>query len=380
MKLYLIMNVRFPTEKAHGWQIAKMCEAFLDLGYDITLVVPDRKNLIKESAKLYYGLKTDLPIIKLPVVDFLSSRFGRSRLGFFLMEWTFIRSVFHWAKHVPDEQAVVFTRDQFLAERFSKKAWKLALEIHDVSEGFFEKHQSLVRSVDLFVMTNAWKKQEAMRIWGTAVADKTIVSPNAIDIAPYEQPIAKQKARQELGWDDALQYTVYTGHFYDWKGAYVLADASQKLNEEQRIVLIGGTDADFAKMQTYVKTHGLEKVLLIPHVPQAEVRQYLAAADCLALPNSGKSWHSRFTTSPIKLWEYLASKRPVIASDLPAIRELVTEREVYFVPPDDADELAKAIHTAVKGDSVRVQAGFDLAVSNSWAQRAQKLSEVFKKL
>lgn len=380
MKIYLIMNVRFPTEKAHGWQIAKMCEAFLALGHDATLVIPDRKNPIKQSAKEYYGLDAEIPVIRLPVLDFLSSALGKSRPIFFLMEWTFIRSVRQWAKRQTDAPAFVLTRDQFLAERFSHSSWKLALEIHDVAQGFFEKHRRLVEHVDLFVMTNAWKKKEALRLWGDSVKNAMLVLPNAIDVAPYLHLPSKQEARKKLAWDDALSYAVYTGHFYGWKGASTLVEAAKNLPEHFRTVLIGGTEEDFAKMRAYVDAQHLKTVMLVPHVPQAEVKTYLAAADCLVLPNSGKSWHSRFTTSPIKLWEYLAAKRPVVASDLPAIRELVTEKEVRFVSPDNPPVLAEAIQQAVRGDDARVQAGFELASANTWTMRANKLIKAFQAL
>jgi len=378
MKIYFIMNVRFPTEKAHGWQIAKMCEAFLLLGHEVVLVVPDRKNVITKSAKEYYHLTIDIPIVRLPVIDMLSSRWGRSRLSFVIMEWTFIRALRLWLKRRSSESAVLFTRDQFFAERFAKTSWHIALEVHDISQGFFKKHPRLAKNVDLFVMTNSWKKHEAVRVWGETVKEKIIALPNAIDIKAYQDMDSVSEARQKLGWDQERYYAVYTGHFYNWKGAYVLADASQQLDDRYCIVLLGGIKEDFAKMKAYVATHALKHILLIPYVPQDQVRTYLAAANCLVLPNSGKSWHSRFTTSPIKLWEYLAAKRPVVASDLPAIRELVTEREVYFVPPDNTKALAKAIQLLAQGDSKRVNAGFVLAAANDWETRAKRLIEAFQ--
>ena len=54
MKLYYIANARIPTEKAHGVQIMKMCEAFVDAGHEVKLIVPKRKNPIQEDPFAYY--------------------------------------------------------------------------------------------------------------------------------------------------------------------------------------------------------------------------------------------------------------------------------------------------------------------------------------
>lgn len=49
MKITYIANIRIPTEKAHGYAIMKMCEQFAKLGASLDLVVPDRRNQLKED-------------------------------------------------------------------------------------------------------------------------------------------------------------------------------------------------------------------------------------------------------------------------------------------------------------------------------------------
>ena len=57
MKLSYIVNLRIPTEKAHGYQICKMCEEFAGLGIDVELITPTRKNSIEVDLFEYYGLR-----------------------------------------------------------------------------------------------------------------------------------------------------------------------------------------------------------------------------------------------------------------------------------------------------------------------------------
>ena len=55
-KILYIVNVRIPTEKAHGIQIIKMCESFSDNGMDLELLLPKRINNIKENPFNYYNI------------------------------------------------------------------------------------------------------------------------------------------------------------------------------------------------------------------------------------------------------------------------------------------------------------------------------------
>ncbi|HEV8666352.1 MAG TPA: hypothetical protein VN665_00695, partial [Candidatus Paceibacterota bacterium] len=64
MKIYYVANARMPTEKAHGIQIAKMCEAFIESGIDLTLVVPSRKTT-PESVQEFYNLRTPVAVQRL---------------------------------------------------------------------------------------------------------------------------------------------------------------------------------------------------------------------------------------------------------------------------------------------------------------------------
>ncbi len=74
MKLLYIANARIPTEKAHGLQIIKMCEAFVRQGVDVELVVPFRKHVkaLKDKNTFeYYGVGKKFKIRKLPVPDLI---------------------------------------------------------------------------------------------------------------------------------------------------------------------------------------------------------------------------------------------------------------------------------------------------------------------
>src|SRR3989344_830176 len=125
MILYYIANTRMPTEKAHGSQIAKMCESFAEKGADVRLIVPRRLNPIKEDVFSYYGLKKNFRIVRLSTFDLV--RFGR--IGFWIQAFTFALSV-RFLAEIPPE-ALIYSRDHIPLFFIRSLPNKMFLEIHD---------------------------------------------------------------------------------------------------------------------------------------------------------------------------------------------------------------------------------------------------------
>src|SRR3989338_6533517 len=90
MKLSYIADIRLPTEKAHGAQIMKTCEAFSLNGIDTELIVPWRFNHIKENPFTYYNIRGNFKITKIPSLDLVRL----CRLGFFVLSPFFFLFVF----------------------------------------------------------------------------------------------------------------------------------------------------------------------------------------------------------------------------------------------------------------------------------------------
>ncbi|KKR77731.1 MAG: group 1 glycosyl transferase [Parcubacteria group bacterium GW2011_GWE2_40_8] len=110
MKILYIANARLPTEKAHGIQIMKTCEAFADLGHSVSLIVPRRFNFIKDDPFEYYRVKRNFKIIKLPTIDLVKF----SKIGFWIesivfAKMTFLYGIIHFlkktffGKRIPDD-------------------------------------------------------------------------------------------------------------------------------------------------------------------------------------------------------------------------------------------------------------------------------------
>ena len=87
MRILYIANIRLPTEKAHGVQIMKTCEAFARLGHDVELVVSDRRTHITDEPFAYYGVANIFRITRIRVFDTVYL----GRLGFLFESFVFAR-------------------------------------------------------------------------------------------------------------------------------------------------------------------------------------------------------------------------------------------------------------------------------------------------
>ena len=163
-----------------------------------------------------------------------------------------------------------------------------------------------------------------------------------------------------------------------------LLESAAFLSDDVRIWLVGGTPEELPRIERILQKTGTRAVNLVGYIPPTRIATYLAAADVLALPNSGEAAVSRYYTSPLKLFEYMAAERPIVASDLPALREIVAHEEnALLVPPDDACALAAAVER-LRSDVVLARRlavnARRIVASYTWEHRAMRLLDFFRQV
>jgi glycosyltransferase involved in cell wall biosynthesis len=195
------------------------------------------------------------------------------------------------------------------------------------------------------------------------------VVPNGVDIERFRgaQPRA-------LPFDDDATVVGFAGLFYPWHGARWLAEAFAVVQRERpraRLLLIGdGEEAPLVR--TILERGGVSgAALLTGMVARDDVPGYLAAADILVCPHAR---NDAFIGSPIKLWEYMASGRAIVASDVAQMGEILRHRETALVvPPEDPQALALAIIELIDDPVLRERIGTaaaaEAAAEHSWDAR-----------
>jgi glycosyltransferase involved in cell wall biosynthesis len=103
----------------------------------------------------------------------------------------------------------------------------------------------------------------------------------------------------------------------------------------------------------------------------------------LVLPNPASAISTRFT-SPLKLFEYMAAGRPIVASDLPAITEVLRhEKNALLVAPGDPAALAAAVRRLLNDRALAdrlAQAALVDAGEYSWDRRGERLEALFQQV
>lgn len=368
MKILYVANIRMPTEKAHGLQIMKACEAFKNAGADIELLVSSRKSALAEEPFEYYGIENKFPIKKLFTLDTVAW----GRLGFIFQSLLFAFAAQSELKK--DPAAVVYGRDEIVLA---------ALVLLTGRNVFWESHDGA---------WNIWSRFLARRARGIITVTKGAVDfysqkgidgakllsvPNGIHLEDFAGPESKEDARARLGLPPGKTIAMYTGKIGGWKGVDTLLDASKLLPEHIIVAIVGGEEDQIQKLRPRYS-----KVIFLGRRPYGEMKDNQAAADMLILPNTAKDATSVTFTSPLKLFSYMASKRPIIASDLPSIREVIDDDTAVFFKPDEPQDLAQAITflsgNAEVGTTVADRA-YTRVLGYTWKARAAKILSYIEK-
>ncbi len=388
LRILYFADVRFPLERANGIQTMETCHALAMRGHRVDLVVrPDTAMPARDPFE-YYGVPpaAGLHVERAPVAGPAAAR----RLGYL---------AFAAGRAAGRDRAdVIMTRDLGVASLLLRLPRSLRAPVVYESHGYApDVAVALPRLVATASAPGAGKlrrlaAREAM-VWHRADGYVTITAALAEDLAarfgsrervavvPDGVRIAASRApgRREPSGDPVV---AYAGHLYAWKGVDVLLDALARV-PEARGLIVGGhaAEPDLARLRTHAGTLGIaNRVTFTGLVAPARVPELLETATVLALPNPASAISTRFT-SPLKLFEYMSAGRPIVASDLPAIREVLHDGvDGLLVEPGDADALARAIRRLIADPALAARlaaAALEAAPQYSWDRRAERLEAVF---
>jgi len=370
MKIIYVINARMPTEKAHGIHVMKICEA-LAKKCEVELVLPLRFNKIKQDPFEYYDVARNFKIKKIPCLDLipLDKYLGHLALWVESLSFAFF-AFFYFLFHRAD---VIYSRDKFLL--FISLFWNnFVFEIHTFPRRYFIYSPFFKRLNVIVVIT---EKLKNLFIRQGIDPEKILVAPDGVDLEQFDVKRTKEDCRGQLGLPLDKKIILYTGHLYKWKGVDTLLKVAQDFQFPNALfVFVGGTKEDIKSFKE--KAKNLDNVMIVGHKLYTEIPYWLKAADVLVLPNSGRQDISKHWTSPLKVFEYMASRRPIVASDLPSIREILNEENAILVEPDNPQALSSGILEALKNkqlsDKISSRA-FEDVKQYSWDKRAEKICQ-----
>lgn len=380
MKLIYIANSRIPTNKAHGFQIMKMCEAFSNNGVNVELWLPNRFNPIKDSPFAYYGIRETFIVKKIPVIDLIPLSNLLGSFANFVESLSF--SIFLLPKLKKTGENIIYSRDQFLLWFLSFGSRKFVYEIHSFP-GKPKFYRRIWRySYRIVTITRALKE---LLVKNGVNPEKIIVAPDAVDLASFDSVNEKkEELRIELGLPQDSFIVGYVGRFKTLemeKGVSTMIEALPMLDKDVKMVFVGGEETEIKDYKSLANRYNVSvQCLFFGYQPHSKAIKYMKAMDALVIPFPNQP-HYAFYASPLKLFEYMASGRPIIASDLPALREILNDKNALFFKPENVVDLARAIKmlksSQMLGYNLSRQALADVK-QYTWQNRARNILNFVK--
>lgn len=391
--LLYLANIRLPTEKAHGLQIMQNCEAFADAGTDVCLWAARRVNTAAlrgiTDVWAYYGVKPTFQVGRIPCIDlmpFVPPDGRASKILFYLQALTYTLALLMAALF--SRADIYYSRDTLtlLALSLIKPRKALVYEAHMLAAGRAGRwmQRRVVRRVGTVIPITR-KLQDDLQTLAVEhlrpSPTRFLVAHDGIRKERFANAPSQAEARARIGWPQDAFIVGYVGRLQTLaadKGVGTLVDALAQVGNVS-LGLVGGPDDMAEALRQHWGSIGLPaaQFLYAGQVAPDKVPLYLAALDVCAIPLPWTT-HFAYYTSPMKLFEYMASQRAIIASDLPSIAEVITHNQnALLVPPSDAKALADAIQRLRDDPALRqrlAEAAYqDVMTHYTWAARAKHI-------
>ena len=225
MRLIYISYDPLPTEKAHGINIAKTCEAIASAGVSLELIMPRTRHSVSHDIFSFYKLRRIFTTRLVFSVDGVRLNLP---FGFWIRRFSFATATaLSFCVH-SRRGTVVLTRDEISALVLHLLGYKVFYDMH----GFPEKKRwfwrFVMRRMAGIITTNHYKVIQCRDVFGISTA-KMAVAPNGFDPSLFRGiQDDKESLRRDLGLPEKGALVLYTGSLYDWKGAHVLLEAAKQ--------------------------------------------------------------------------------------------------------------------------------------------------------
>lgn len=380
-RLDLIANARIPSHRAQSVQVLHVAGAFAARIPRVRLLharrFPQPALPVGRELFEYYGVEDGpRPTVEaLPCVDWIDR--VPTRLQYVparLQELSFARSAARAVEREPG-RAWVYSREVETALHLIERGVPdVFVEVHRVPGGRLRRRwmRAVCRRATGLVAISGGVAEDLLELG--AAPERVTIEHDGVALERFTDVPPTVQARAELGLAENAPTVVYAGSLLPWKGVEILLGAAERL-PATRFLVVGGSPEEVERLRAAGSVPA--NVRLAGFRPPEEVRRYLAAADVAVVPNRSTPAISARYTSPLKIFEAMATGTAVVASDLPSLRDIVEHgTSAWLVPPDDPDALARELAIVLGDANLRIRLMTNarkVVARHSWSGRARRL-------
>jgi glycosyltransferase involved in cell wall biosynthesis len=369
MKIAYLITSTIPSRIANSIHAMQICNALTSLGHQVTLLVPDKKDIEKvDDVRAFYGVEHHFTIKKLlyPAL--------KGKMAFF---------AFHAAKEVrrikPD---LVIGRSVHACALSAMMGFPTVFDSHGP---IWESDPITIKTFRVMLNRRSFKQMTVnsgalkKMYQASDVFKGTSYSPDNIVVAYNGSKQFDLEEKVALPGDAGKPKIGYFGHLYKGRGIELIIDIAAAF-PEVNFYLVGGEETD---IKYWRENTALPNVYVIGYVPYASVYKYRNSVDVLLAPYQrvvapeGHQGDQAAYMNPIKILEYLSSKKPIISSELATIKEVLNDGNSVLVDCEDITQWKSALQKLLIdksfADSIAQQAYHDFLNNYTWVSRAKKM-------
>lgn len=384
----ILYHHRTQSKGVEGVHIREIVKAFVALGHRVDILSPsgmnkegrgmrDERRLMKDRG--FSTISRFLPEIFFEALEVLYNIIASGKMEAVLKQKQYDLiyeryAIFNWAgvktakkNNIPIILEINYTSFMPI---YRKRSFLLKPLAHWVDRQIFNM-------ADSFVVVSTYLKDHLVNL-GVDIR-KIIVTTNAADPDRFNPSIGGSAIRNKyaLGGRKVIGFA---GGFYPWHGLDILLDSflSVKKDIKDAVLLLIGDGPIKDRLQTRVKELSLEKDVIFPgRVNNDDLPSYIAAFDIAVMPDSNNYG------SPMKVYEYMSTGKPVVAPRLGPLEDGITDgKEGLLFTPRNKNELSIALKKLLLDESMRNRmkncARENIISKHTWRKNGEAVLNLYK--
>lgn len=373
MKISYLALSEIPSKKANSVHVMKMCQALACEANSVNLFVPNSSASVIDPYN-YYGVKNNFRIVH--------KKKHRTILGLFIYSLKVLKEL------MKDREQYVYGRDLttcFLSSLFGfKTIWESHAPVEYMGALYTRLFKIMTSKKNYLktVVISSTLRRYYIEEFGLDTQNVTTL-PDCSDEVDFSIVIPKQLKRNQY-----KAIIGYIGQLYPGKGMEII---SQLVPLCPNVVfhIVGGNENDVEYWKKEMGSY--DNIVFHGYVNPSETPSYGLAMDILIAPylkkvqaSGAKNFNNDIGMwmSPLKLFEYMSYRKPIISSDLPVLHDVLNNENSVMCIPDDIDSWVKAIQKLIsnpeEANRIAENAYNDFLVNYTWKTRAEKICRMYK--